>query len=121
MTSGDWLTCVLLILATYRITKLIVDDRIARPLRDPLQNAAERRWQRKHPDHPPEKGCGEDGDEWCSSIAYLLSCPWCMSIWVAGALVSITDVFIVGVPLPVLTALAASGVTGFLSGHDAPD
>lgn len=48
--------------AVARLTRLITDDYITRHLR-----AAVIRWV--GPDH---------------DLAYLLTCPWCLSIWIAG-------------------------------------
>lgn len=49
-------------LAVYRLTKLVIDDKITEPLRD---------WVFAQPG--VEEGRG---------VAYLLQCPWCVSIWV---------------------------------------
>ena len=51
--------------ATWRITRLVMDDEITRPLRE----AVTYRW--------PE-----------SKAAYLVACPYCVSVW-AGAVVQI--------------------------------
>lgn len=48
--------------ATWRITRLVVDDEIARPLRE----AVARRW----PD---------------SKAEYLVNCPYCVSVWAGAA------------------------------------
>lgn len=49
------------------------------------------------------------------SVAYLLTCPWCMSVWVGTGLVFWLGAF-VSTPLPWLWVAAGSTVTGFLSG-----
>jgi hypothetical protein len=48
--------------ATWRLTRLVVDDEISRPLRE----AVHRRW----PD---------------SKAAYLVDCPYCVSVWAGVA------------------------------------
>ncbi|WP_162598743.1 DUF1360 domain-containing protein [Nocardioides gilvus] len=48
-------------LATFRLVKLVRDDRITQPLRD----AVEARY----------------GSPESSKIAYLMDCPWCLSIY----------------------------------------
>lgn len=99
----------LISLATYRLTRLVVDDRISRPAVDRVQEWAERRWMAKRPDADPNT------DEWQSSLGYLFSCPWCVSIYVAGATTAAVDAWFTPVALPVLVAVAASGVTGLMS------
>lgn len=54
-------------LACFRLVRLVVDDQITDPWR-------QRIWDR----HPPEEG----------GIGYALSCPFCFSIWAAGAVVT---------------------------------
>lgn len=49
------------------------------------------------------------------SIAYLLTCPWCMSIWVGAGLMWGCLLTGVDMPVPFLTFLASSTVTGFLA------
>lgn len=57
-------TLLLDIVATYRLTKLIMEDRITEDLR----NAIYARFPRD------------------SKISYFIGCPWCVSIW-AGAVI----------------------------------
>lgn len=82
-------------LATYRLTRLITRDSISAPIR-------ERVWKKR----PPEK----------SKIGYLLTCEWCMSIWVASLLLissmitSATDI--------AATVLALSAVAGLLTAYE---
>jgi hypothetical protein len=52
-------------LATYRLVKLIRDDRITEPVRDAVESAQ----------GPPER----------SKVTYLLNCPWCLSIYFGAA------------------------------------
>lgn len=77
------------VLATDRLTRLVVDDEITRPVRE----AIERRW----PD---------------SKVAYLVSCRACVSIW-AALLVSSG-----AVPRRVLSALALSSAVLTLDRQD---
>jgi hypothetical protein len=84
-------------LATYRATKLVIDDEVTRELREwvtdrlmKVDTAAARK------------------------VLYLIQCPWCVSIWTAGGLLLLRrrhpDAYelLAGV-------LAASAVTGILS------
>lgn len=78
------------IVATYRLTKLIMDDKITEKFRDMVFDK-----------YPPRT----------SMIGFLLTCPWCVSIWSAGAIFLIRRLdptfanYISG-------ALTASAVTG---------
>jgi hypothetical protein len=76
--------------AVHRLTRLAVSDKITEPLRDRVA--------------PDEE----------SRLAYFVTCPWCVSIWVAAgwALLAVTAP---SVAAPVGAALAWSSVTGLLS------
>lgn len=76
--------------AVYRLTKLVIDDEI-------LSDIREKVWEK----FPPET----------TKIGYLTTCPWCVSIWMAAAVLALrklspeTADYISGV-------LAASAATG---------
>lgn len=53
-------------LASYRLVKLVRDDRITAPARDAVQERT----------GPPEE----------SNVSYLMTCPWCLSIYFGAAL-----------------------------------
>jgi hypothetical protein len=53
-------------LASYRLVKLVRDDRITEPARDAAQRRA----------GPPEQ----------SSLTYLMTCPWCLSVYFGASL-----------------------------------
>ena len=50
------------VLAVHRLTRLAVEDKITEPIREKLFD----RWPPQH------------------TWTYLLTCPWCVSIWFAG-------------------------------------
>lgn len=75
---------VLLSLATYRITRLIVEDTIWHTWRVRL--------------HAAILGSGKQR-LWRDKLHELISCPFCISVWVAAAVVAATDAF-TSVPLP---------------------
>lgn len=104
----DLLVVALVCLATHRLTLGVVEDRLTRRPRTAIQNHYERAYE--------QRTGRVDPDEWQSAVAYLLSCPWCMSIWVGGAVTAAT-VYLTSVPLPVLVWLASSSVTGLLGGQ----
>lgn len=68
MRMLDPMTFLALTFAVARVTRLIVDDKISLPIRQ---------WVLRR--------SGEDG--W---FFYLVSCPWCMGVWVAAAMTAIT-------------------------------
>lgn len=104
---NPWLVVALIVLTTYRITRFLIDDRLAQPVVSRVQEWAEGRYLTKHDANATP--------EYQSQIGYLFSCPWCVSIYVAGAVTCVVDVWFEPVALPVLVALVASGVTGLLA------
>jgi hypothetical protein len=77
------------IAATYRLTKLVLDDRITEDLRYAIQA----RFPRD------------------SKIAYFVGCPWCVSIWAGAVIFTLRKVNPTGADI-VSGLLAASAVTG---------
>ena len=75
-------------LATYRGTRLVVEDQITEKVRNKI-------WDH----HPPDKGIG-----------YLITCPYCASIWVGGA-ITIAKWAAPGLSKPLRYGLALSAVT----------
>lgn len=99
-----WLTLALYALATARVTGLVTADAITAPARkwaverlDPFPNARPAKGVRGH-------------------AVYLLTCPWCVSIYV-GALAAIVWYTVGNHPVPVVLAalLAFSQTTGMIS------
>lgn len=87
------LLLVVAILATYRLTRLIVADTFPPIAR--LRAAVSARW----------------GDD--SWQTYLSTCAWCSSMYVAAGLVAALDLTI-GLPAPLLWVLALSASAGIL-------
>jgi hypothetical protein len=86
----------LLGLATYRLTRLITRDELLAGFRNWF-------WKKR----PPET----------SKLGYLLTCEWCMSIWVAS-LIQISRIII---PIPtdiVVLVLSLSAIAGLLTAHE---
>jgi len=132
--SPHWMTVVLTCLATYRLTRLITSDAfppIARP----------RRWIDKHWNPFPDQDAWESylaspvaakkivremlhdrygitsrPTGWKRSIAYLIGCPWCTSVWL-GAVVTAFVMIFIGLTWPwfVLLWLTSSAVAGLVS------
>lgn len=79
---ASWEQLLLLVLASYRLTHLLVFDTIAEPLR-----------------------------QWADRYAWLgelIGCYWCCGIWVSGALVGIQILW----PAPVRVAIIILAVAG---------
>lgn len=86
----DPVTLIVSGLAVHRLTRLLVEDELTRPLRQQISNAA------------PE-----------GRLAYFVTCPWCVSAWVAAAWAALT-VAAPAVTAPAGAVLAWSSVTGLL-------
>lgn len=82
-------------LATYRLTKLVIEDKILEPIRDRLFDR-----------YPPS-----------TQIGYLLTCPWCVSMWAGIAVVASRRVSPRLWPAAA-RALAFSAVTGLVAEHE---
>lgn len=85
------------LLATYRLTTLIKDDKITEDLRGMVFSRY-----------------GEPGDEHSHKLSYLMACPWCLSIYFASLAVLARST----VPRawrPVSKVLALSAMTGLLA------
>ena len=95
LASTPWISLTILVLATYRITRLITRDEVLTDLRNRYFNR-----------FPPES----------SKLGYLATCEWCMSFWVASLLVICfminTGTVIVAVPF------ALSAVAGLLTAYE---
>lgn len=93
LSNGDALEFVILALATFRATRLIIADTVFSRIRDGI-------WKK----FPPENG----------GIGYLITCEWCTSIWVASLLVLLYMIW----PTPVIAGasiLALSAITGLIN------
>lgn len=93
-------------LATYRGTKLVMDDEITAELRekaiDQLSTFAQ--------ENPRYAALA-------AKLEYLIGCPWCVSIWVGGALAIVRRVNpALGDLLALL--LATSALTGLLKSNE---
>jgi hypothetical protein len=90
----DIVSLILDIVATYRLTKLVMEDKITEDLRDFIY------------EHFPS-----------SKLSYLIGCGWCVSIWAAIVIFAIRR-FYPQYADTLSSVLAASAVTGVAySGH----
>lgn len=95
----------LLLLASFRLTRLITKDNIFTPLRVRI-------WNRFPPFDP------ETGDQ-RTNVGYLISCPHCASVWTSTVLVTCYTINLTHTPtLYVSAVLALSAATGWLTQLD---
>lgn len=83
---------LILALATYRLSRLVVEDEITASLRDKI-------WAK----YPPS-----------TKLGYLLTCYWCTSVWISTALI-FSYILIPTVTITVALIFALSAVTGIIS------
>lgn len=105
-------------LATYRLTKLVVDDQLTAEWRDAVIEAAYNAAGRGT-EGPSEVAPGawvdfvaEDADP--PKLAFLVTCPWCAGMWVALGVVVVDRV----APRPwrsLRRALAMSAAAGLIA------
>lgn len=93
MYRNPALTLLVDTVAVYRLTKLVMEDRITEELREIVFNR-----------FPPRS----------TKIGYLLTCSWCVSIWAAGVVFTLRKLSPTTADY-VNSILAASAVTGVAS------
>nr|WP_089966027.1 DUF1360 domain-containing protein [Lihuaxuella thermophila] len=109
MHEISWLHFVMLVLASYRLTHLIMYDQITAFLRDPFVTITlEEDESGKVVPNVEIKGTG-----WRYWVGVMLSCHWCTGIWSSLALVALYGLLPGSFPLIVI--LAVAGTAGILS------
>ena len=89
------------LLATYRLTRLVVSDEITQPAIEHVAGAVQAAW-------------GTPAREWFDRLT---SCAWCASVWIAAGVVTARAV----APrawAPVARLLAFSAVAGMIARED---
>lgn len=103
------------------MTRLLVVDRITERLRSKMYRWAclrTARWAVTAEDRALILSNIASGATREPMLAYYLTCPWCVSVWV-GAFVVVTELICgIDVPYPLLLWAASSAVTGFLSSKE---
>lgn len=79
-------------LATYRVTRFVIEDTLIQHQRIWVLNRI----------------LGRKPSAWREKLHELLSCIFCLSVWCAGGAVAITNQF-VSIPLPILMWLGVCG------------
>ncbi|OQP05195.1 hypothetical protein B1690_14510 [Geobacillus sp. 46C-IIa] len=100
----DWMTYIMMILASYRFTHLIVFDKITEFLRDPFMKK--------------EKVKSEDGHTEikkvpASKFGYLLNCYWCAGVW-SAILIALGYFFIPTIAMPLIFIFSIAGAQAIL-------
>lgn len=133
-----WLLLIVMSLATYRLTRLVVADTFPPVLwlRDRLaggwRDMTDKEWDKlrsqlkRGEPKPWPTASSEEGDDrrWVERaswspfwLAELVSCPWCASGWVALGVTAGTWA-VVGLPVPVLVWFATWAVGALLAGQE---
>ncbi len=104
MRNLTWMTYLMIILASYRFTHLIVFDKITEFLRNPFLKK--------------KKVVDEDGhvstkNVPASKIGYLLTCYWCTGVW-SAILIGTAYLFVPRIALPVIFILSIAGAQAIL-------
>ncbi len=116
MIEVGWLWAVIGSLATYRLTRLIVQDDISAPLRERLRERTHTTFYgRDMSGHINDTRVERRHDRAPSRLAYkLCTCAWCLSVWLAAGVVLLAR-YCSGWFQYVAAALAFAAVAGWLS------
>lgn len=100
----DVLTLIMLILASYRFTHLIVFDKITEFIRNPFMK---REVIKDEDGHEKSKKVPK------SKIGYLLNCYWCAGIW-SAIFISIGYLLIPNIAYPIILIFAIAGAQAII-------
>lgn len=114
-----WLLWFGLVFTIWRVTRLLVKDEFP-PIKRPREWVLRTFWRPElNVDNPKRP---DDVTRWLwfwrqvgHSLAYLATCPWCMSFWVGLAVWGIAVRVGFSVPLPWVLIAVASGVSGLIA------
>jgi hypothetical protein len=76
--SQAWSDVALVGAATYKLSRLLTKQKVTSPLRAPFTEYA-------GPGGPGEVNVRPVGDGWRRSVGELVSCPFCLGVWIATA------------------------------------
>ncbi|MDE1451435.1 DUF1360 domain-containing protein [Bacillus sp. GM2] len=99
MEHLSWLTFTMLILASYRLTHLIVFDKITEFIRKPFM---------KKKQTVDEQGHVETKKVPKSNFGYLLNCYWCAGIWCA-LIIAVGYLIVPKTIFPLILILSVAG------------
>ncbi len=103
MFEMTWLHLVIIVLASFRLTHLIVYDDIMSFLREPFFSVS----YEADPSGQVVRHIHLKGSGFRRWLGILLSCHWCVGIWSSTAIVALY--FLVPAAFPILVVLAAAG------------
>ncbi|WP_018664523.1 DUF1360 domain-containing protein [Heyndrickxia acidiproducens] len=104
-----WLDFILLVLASFRLTRLIVYDKITAFLRKPFHEEV----TEISPDGTEEEYIILKGKGLRRWVGELLSCYWCTGIW-SAAVIYILWQYFPQAGFPVIIILAIAGLSSFI-------
>lgn len=104
-----WLELLIIVLASFRLTRLLVYDQITQYIRAPFFNEVEELDEAGHTEIylvPKDKGIR-------GFLGQLLSCHWCTGIWSSIFLCSLFFVYH-QIAIPILLVLAVAGLASMI-------
>lgn len=118
-----WLGLLVVVFASYRLTRIVTTDTITTNLRDRLFRWA---WSDSEADGAVRRRVSDTEDEiipaarapWRTYVNELVTCPWCFGVWVSAAVYSLWR-WVDWMPLhAALVILAVAGAQGFLASRE---
>jgi hypothetical protein len=107
-----WYDFILMVLASFRFTRLVVYDTITNFMRAPFHNSVEETL----PDGTSETYIEIKGDGIKYWIGELLSCHWCIGIW--SSIIIYTNYLLFPIyAIPVITILAIAGCASIIQSY----
>ncbi|MEB2628190.1 DUF1360 domain-containing protein [Peribacillus frigoritolerans] len=108
MFAIEWLDFFILILATFRLTHLIVFDEITSFIRKPFLTAT----VQENASGQLEEIIEVKGSGLRHFIGSLLSCYWCVGFWCS--LITVLTYYIIPAVFPVIVVFAVAGAAAFI-------
>lgn len=117
---------IVMVLTVYRLTRLVVKDTLPPVLwvRDRLAGGWRPMTSFESADQGATVEIGGITNLWVNRVSWspdwlgeLITCPWCASGWITGAVVLATDLT-VGMPLPWLSGPAVWGAAALIASKD---
>ncbi|WP_245997974.1 DUF1360 domain-containing protein [Aquisalibacillus elongatus] len=104
MEEIHWLTYIMIILASYRFTHLIVFDKITEFIRKPFL---------KDKTYQDDDGHLKHKEIPTSKFGYLLNCYWCAGVW-SAIFMALGYLYIPQIALPIIFIFSIAGAQAIL-------